>query len=409
MPIYNYSAIKNGKDIINGRIEAASPREARDLIKALKLIPTKIYIEEYQKSADEAKKPSVQKIRIKKLKMREKIDFTNTLKILIRTGVPIIEGLIFIENNVDTKNIQQLSKALRKQIIAGSSFSDTVGSYPEVFDRVYTGLVSAGEASGELDLTLERMSELLAKQDNIKNKVVGTLIYPAFVIVLAMLVVTVMLTFVFPAFRDMYANMGKKLPWITQACMDAGIFMKTYWFVIPIGFGGFFYSNYFIMKWPPSRRKIDEFILKVPVFSSFVKLAALSNFIAVMNVAYEASIPIVDCIYLSNLTVHNYPLRDALKNVATKVQQGTHLSAALKTSKLIPPILLFMISTGEQSGRLGEMLQHASRYIDEELERTIDKLTKLIEPFMLIFIGGIILVLALALYMPLFTAYSNMT
>lgn len=407
MPVYNYEALKNGTEVVQGKIEASSVKEARELVRKIDLVPTKIYDQE--KGKDKPKKTVVKKNNLKKLKMREKIDFTNTLKILTQTGVPIIEALLFIETNSASKRVQTMSGELRKQIIGGSTLADTVSRYPHIFDQVFAGLIRAGEESGELDVTLGRMSELLDKQDRLKSKVIGTLTYPAFVVVLAIGVVLVMLMFVFPAFKDMYDNMGAELPWITQMCMNTGTFLKTYWVTIPIGFASAFYGIYYLFKWEKSKRAIDEFVLKIPIFHHFVKLSTLSNFISVMHVAYEAGVPIVDCLYLSNLTINNFILRDAIKKAAFRVQHGTQLSTALVSTNLMPKILLFMVSTGEQSGKLGEMLKQAGDYIDVELERVIDNLTKLIEPAMLVVIGAIVLVLALALYLPLFQSYANIS
>ncbi|MFA6989454.1 MAG: type II secretion system F family protein [Candidatus Gastranaerophilaceae bacterium] len=411
MPIYNYVALKDGKEIVKGKIEALSSKEARSLISKMGLIPTRIF-DSSQKSQEELTRlqqiDERKKVRFKKLSMREKIDFTKTMQILTKTGVPIIEALMFLEANTTSKKIQIIAQEIRKQIIAGNTFAETMNKFPQIFDYVYTGLVKAGEESGELDVTLERLSVLLDKQDKLKSKVVGTLIYPAFVIVLAICVILIMLIFVFPPFKEMYDGMGAKLPLITQICMDAGIFLNQYWYIIPVGFGGIFYGINFLFQWPVSKRKIDEICLEIPLFKNFVKYSSLSNFVSVMQVAYDAGVPIIDCLYLSNLTIHNFVLKDAVKTAAQKVQQGTHLSMALKSTNVMPGIILFMVSTGEQSGKLGEMLGQASEFIDIELQRIIDSLTKLVEPAMLIIIGCIVLVLALALYLPLFQSYANM-
>lgn len=412
MPIYNYVALKDGKEIVKGKIDALTSKEARSLISKMGLIPTRIF-DSSQRSQEELAKlqqaDDRKKVRLKKLSMRERIDFTKTMQILTKTGVPIIEALMFIEANSGSKKIQDVSQEIRKQIIAGNTFADTINKFPQIFDSVYTGLVRAGEESGELDITLDRICTLLDKQDKLKSKVVGTLIYPVFVINLAICVVLIMLIFVFPPFKEMYDSMGAKLPAITQMCMDTGIFLKQYWYIIPVGFGAAFYGIIFLFQWPVSKRKIDEFCLKIPLFKNFVKYSSLSNFVSVMQVSYEAGVPIVDCLYLSNLTIHNFVLNDAVKSVAQKVQQGTYLSMALKATNVMPGIILFMVSTGEQSGKLGEMLGQAAEFIDVELQRIIDSLTKLIEPAMLILIGAIVLVLALALYLPLFQSYSHIS
>jgi type IV pilus assembly protein PilC len=411
MSVYSYIALKDGKEIVKGKIEAESIREARTIITKMNLLPTKI-IDSNQKTHDEISSEQQadarKKIRLQKLGMRDKIDFTKTMQILTQTGVPIIEALVFIEGNAASKKVQMLAQELRIQIIAGSTFSDTVAKYPQIFDYIYSGLVRAGEDAGELDITLERICELLDKGDKLKSKIIGTLMYPAFVIVLAVFIILVMLIFVFPTFKEMYDGMGAKLPFITQACMDTGTFLKAYWYIIPIAFGAIYYGTVFLFQWPVSKRKIDDFALKLPLVKNFIKYASLSNFVSVMRVAYEAGVPIVDCLYLSNMTIDNLILKDAVMLAAQKVQQGTHLSVALKSTNVMPNIISFMVSTGEQSGKLGEMLHQASVFIDIELDRVVDALTKMVEPIMLLVIGGIVLVLALALYLPLFQSYANM-
>ena len=267
------------------------------------------------------------------------------------------------------------------------------------------GLVKAGEDSGELDKTLTRMLELLKKQDDVKSKVIGALVYPIFVILLACVVVTVMLVFVFPAFKDMFDNLGRELPMMTQICMSLGLFIRKFWFV-PIVFIVFLVlAVKHILANDVTKRPVDRFFLEVPLLSDLLKYANYSNFLAVLQVAYEAGIPIVDCLYLANMTLDNLVLKDAILAATAKVQQGVHLSVALRASNQIPNMMTFMIATGEQSGRLGELLHHCTTFIDQRLDGIIDKFTKLVEPAMLIFIGAIVLFLALSLYMPLFAAY----
>jgi len=205
----------------------------------------------------------------------------------------------------------------------------------------------------------------------------------------------------------MFTAQGKQMPWITATLMSIGVFLKTYWFLIPIIFGTVIFGTTFLLNWEPSKRVIDKYVLKVPLFNDLIKFSNFSNFIAVMQVAYDAGIPIVNCLYLANLTLTNFTLREKISAATNNVQQGQHLSVALKSTLVIPKMILFMIGTGEQSGRLGEMLSQATLYIDKKLEAIISTMTKAVEPIMLIVIGSIVLVLALALYLPLFQSYSS--
>ena len=283
--------------------------------------------------------------------------------------------------------------------------SDTISKYPNLFGHVYIGLAKAGEDSGEIDKTFERLIELLKKQGDIKGKVVSALTYPAFVVLLAIAVVLVMLMFVFPAFKDMFDQQGKELPAITQFCIDAGEFLKDKWMCIPLGAIAIVGTFMYLLRWEPSRRKMDELLLKIPLISDLVKAAAFSNFLTVLQIAYDAGIPIIECLYLSKTTLSNYVMNEAIKISIKKMQAGAHLSESLKAANLFPKMILFMVSTGEQSGRLGELMEQSVKQIDQDLDNIIDTLGKLIEPIMLIFIGVIVCFLALSLYLPLFQSY----
>lgn len=407
MTIYNYVALKDNKTVVNGKIEGDNLREARENVRKLGFIPTKIF-EDSRDSSDNNNNNTVniKAKKIQNLSLQERVDFTSTFQILAQSGIPVIEALVFIETDATKPKLRLVAKEIRRQIMAGSTFADTVARYPDVFGQIYIGLVKAGEDSGELEKTMERLLELLKKEMNIRSKVSGTLFYPAFVVLLAMFVVTVMLVFVFPAFKGMFENQGAQLPWITATLMSLGEFLKKYWMLIPIIFGTVISGTMFLLRWEKSRRVIDNIALKIPLIKDLISYGNFANFVAVMQVAYDAGVPIVDCLYLSLLTLTNYTLRAKISTATNNVREGQHLSVALKATQAIPKMILFMISTGEQSGRLGDMLTQATVFIDKKLDTIIDTMTKLVEPIMLLVIGSIVLILALALYLPLFQSYT---
>ncbi len=404
MPTYVYTALKDNSVSVSGRIEAADASEARKKIREMNLIPTSVLDSE---ASAPKKTIGLGMGKVTSLSLKEKIDFTQTLEILTSTGIPIIEALLFIEQNSDSSRVRSITHEFRKQIIGGTTLGETLEKYRQIFGRVYIGLVKAGEDSGELDKTLGRMLELLKKQDATKGKVIGALIYPGVVVLLAIVAVLVMLIVVFPAFEEMFNNLGKELPPITRACMDAGTFMKEQWVVCVFVVAVLAFTLPWLYQNPLVRRQIDKFVLKIPFLSKMLKYSNFSNFIAVLQVSYEAGIPIVDCLFLANLTMDNYLLKMTILDAAQKVQQGIHLSTALKNVHQVPTMMTFMIATGEQSGRLGDALYHCVSYIDKELDAAIDAFTKLIEPALMVGIGVIVGVLGLALYLPLFQAYQT--
>ena len=405
MAIYNYEALKDGKEIVKGKVEAEDVQEAKDNVRKLGFMPTKIYEERMGKDAKEDAAATTKTGQMKTMGLSDKIEFTSTLQILAASGIPMIESLLFIEQDAAKLKIRLVARELRTQIMAGSTFADTIAKYPAQFGQIYIGLCKAGEDAGELEKTLDRLLEILGKQQAIKSKVIGTLMYPAFVICLAVLIVLVMLMFVFPVFDDMFKSMGKELPLITATLMEIGKKLKEFWYLVPLLLGSVVYGIIYLFNWPPSRKKIDKFSLEIPLLRDLVQFSNFANFVAVMQVAYDAGVPIVECLHLAVLTLTNYTLKDKVESATELVQQGQHLSVALRSTEAVPKMILFMIATGEQSGRLGEMLLQATRYIDKKLDDIVDTMTKMIEPLMLIVIGSIVLTLALALYLPLFGSY----
>ncbi|MCD8025219.1 MAG: type II secretion system F family protein [Candidatus Gastranaerophilales bacterium] len=406
MAKYNYRASKKNI-IIRGQIEAKNASEAQSAVRKMGLTPIKI-TQDQESALKEKKKITIPKKGLPELSLNDKINFTQTLQILTATGIPIIATLAFMEENAERKKVQIACNVIKTQIIAGATLADTMEKNQKIFGRVYAGLTRAGEDSGELDVTLDRMLTLFKKQASIKSRVIGALVYPVFVVVLAVLVVVVMLAFVFPAFESMFDSLGGKLPKITQMCIDAGHFICDYWWILIIATVVIIYLTIVIFKNEVTRRIIDRIVLKIPLLNSLMRYANYANFLAVLQVSYDAGIPIVNSLYLANLTIENSVLKDGISQAATTVQQGTGLSEALRMTGQIPNMILFMVATGEQSGRLGDMLAHCVTYIDKKLDDIIDTFTKLVEPFMLIVIGGIVLVLALALYMPLFGLYTQL-
>ena len=397
MPIFSYQALKAGKEIVKGEVNASNMKDAREVIRKMGYVPTKIteYVDTKTKKGQD----------IAALSLNDKIDFISTLQILLTSGIPAVESLMFMEQEASKRRIRELSRILKTQIMAGSTFADTLARYPSAFGYIFIGLVKAGEEAGELEKTLGRIRDLLTKQANIKSKVIGTLMYPVFVICLATVISLVMLMFVFPAFKEMFAQQEKALPLITQMMINAGDFLKEYWFTIPIFLIVFIFSAYTSYNWRPTREFIDKTILKIPLLNNLVMYSNYSNFMSVLSVSYDAGIPVVDCLQLGVVTLTNTILSRKISNAITKVSQGLQVSQALKATKVMPKMLLFMIATGEQSGRLGDMLEKAVNFLDKTLDGIIDTITKMIEPAMLLIIGSIVLVMALALYLPLFQSY----
>lgn len=411
MVFFDYEALKDGKERVRGRLDAISDKEAREILRKQDLVPLRLSevgsVQTIDKIRADAKKKKPKKTSVKSLSLRETIDFTNMLYTLSKAGIPLVESLYFLETTSESKKIQTLAIEVRRNVLAGYSLSDALSKFPSVFDDLYIGLVKAGEESGELEETLRRISYLLDKRDKLNSKIISTLAYPVFVMLLAFVVALLLLTFVFPAFKGMYDSMNTELPLITQILMAIGVYLKGNMFMIPVIIFAVVGSVYYLCTWRVTRRFFDGLSLRTPVLEKFVKYTTIANFIVVMKVAFEAGINMVDSLIFANLTVKNIYLRELLKKVVTEVQHGKSLSASLRATNAMPGIVMCMISTGEESGSLSEMLDQSSEYIDTQIDRIVDLMSKMVEPILFVIIGGIVLVLGLSLYLPLFQTYAN--
>lgn len=405
MPSYEFTGLDKQQKMQRGVVNAESLQDAKGKIKKLGL--SHIQVREDKTAFKTENTATVAVDTSINLPLKQKTDFILTLRTLVKTGVPIIEALIFLENNADTEKVRKLSNSLRQLVLKGSTFSEAANKFTNCFDNISRGLIKAGEESGEMDMTLDRLVFLMKKQAALKKKVIGVMTYPCIVIFLAFCVIMIMLIVVFPSFKDLYSNLGAELPVPTKICMGAGDFMRENWLATILGFVGGTFGLIYIFKWEKTKRIIDRYILEIPVIEKFVKFVELSNFISVLLVVYEAGIPLVDCFYMGNLTIKNYTMNEAVKKATYQIQQGTQVSTAMKSTKVFPNMVLFMISTGEQSGNLEEMLKQVGEYIDKTLEEIIDLLTSLMEPLLMVVIGGIVLFLALALYLPMFQTYAH--
>ena len=401
MAKYKYNALKSNNNIINGEIEASNPREAREKIRELGFLPTKIYLEQSQESQQYSdlirEEINYSQINVSHLSLQEKIMFTSELEVLLSSGIPIVEALQSIANNTPKIKIKTVCEKIKDGILSGMTFAQALESfYGRVFGPVYTGLVKTGENAGELETTLDRMLLLLRKQDSIKGKIINASIYPAILIMLGLLIL--FSKFVFPAFMGVFAFNGAELPFLASMLVGLCSFVEHFWWLLIIGVcaacgavSSLFKNYQFKSRW-------DDFILKIPVVSDFIKYINLSNFLTVLHISYDAGLPIMSGLELSNETVGNHTIKGKISNSISIVKRGKSLTEAFQTTDAIPHALLTMIATGEKSGTLGKMLHDAAEVIDKKVDMALEAMTKMFEPTVIVIMGGVVLFVAVAFY-----------
>lgn len=400
MAKYKYKALQNNTQIVEGEVEAQSLREARELIRKLGFIPTKVYTEDAPQTQVQIvtkQEKNTAKVQIKHLSLAQKINFTSQLETLLSAGIPILEALQTIENNSPDAKLKTISLNLRIGIISGLTFAQALNSlYGQVFGPVYSGLVKTGEDAGELEATLQRMLVMLRKQDAIKGKIINASIYPGVLLTMMTGLLILFAKFVFPRFAGVMAFNGADLPILAQSIMGFFNFIDNFWWLVLMIIGAVCYVLVNMFKNPQIKSKWDEFILKIPVVSDFITYINLSNFMTVMHISYDAGVPIMSGLELANKTVGNYTIKSKIFNSVNLVRAGKTLSEAFQRTLVIPQELVSMISAGEKSGTLGKMFHDCANVIDKKVDMALEALTKLFEPAVILIMGGAVLFIALA-------------
>jgi general secretion pathway protein F len=413
MATFQYQAVKmTTKMKVQGTINAESERHARELLREQELYPTALKPLKVLGRKKKEKSQSPIELWIKEktsnVGLAEQISFTQNLEMMVRAGIPITEALLYMESYMDNPKFKRLLNTLRLDILSGFSFSRALEKHSRIFNDVYVSIIQAGESSGELESVLKRLAEMLNAQGELQKKIIAALVYPIMVIVIVCLVLAVMFIFVIPTFNDMYAKMGVKLPLITQIMVWISDFIRHFWYItIAILVGAFFGIKKFV-KTEFGRYLVDSTTLKLPVVSPLVIAISLSHFVSTLHVSFSAGLPITDCIIMACKTITHTIIRAAFDEVNLKVQAGQRLAQALIETDLIPPMVIIMISTGEKSGSLEEMLIHSLKFLEVEVNQRVEVLMAMMEPVLLIVLGGVTGAMALSIYLPLFGMYDHL-
>ena len=398
MPIFKYTALKNNREFVDGVVEALDYREARNKIVNLGFTPTKVYSEDF---IDDNVYKDIEPSQgdVKRLSLSQKISFTSELQTLLSSNIPILEALRVIEEHSPDKKICKICNTLSIGIKSGLTFAQSMDKYySKVFGPVYIGLVKTGEDSGELDVTLDRMLLMFRKQDSIKGKIVNASIYPCILIVMMLGLLILFAKFVFPAFAGAMAFNGAELPLMAKTLMGTMDFVNQFWWLLILGIGAFFGAFTSLLSNPKAKSKIDNFVLKIPALSDFIQYINLSNFMTVLQISYDAGLPIMSGMELANKTVGNFNIKSKIYNAINYLRGGKTLTEAFERSQAIPPVFMSAISAGEKSGTLGKMLKDVASTIDKKVDMTLEALTRLFEPTVIVIMGGAVLFVAVAFY-----------
>ncbi|MFN8615406.1 MAG: type II secretion system F family protein [Vampirovibrionales bacterium] len=408
MPIYHYHAIDaNTRRAIEGNIEALDHRQAKELIRNQGHIPTEVLERREQVTVEAFLKTIPLLGNLNQPGDRDLLIFTEQLSTLLDSGVPLIDGLNLIENQTTHEGFKQVVHSVRTDIMTGDTFSNAIARHPHVFNNLYVNLMKAGEASGQLAEISGRLAQLINAQMDLKSRIRGAMLMPAITAIIITLVTAVVIVFLVPQFEPIFKQSGHELPFITQLLIMASKALSGFWWLILLTIGGFvMWFNVFRLS-PAGRPIVDQWSLSLPLLGNLILKSATSGFIQTLATLQAAGVALTDSLMVASGTVDNSILQEHLKHARDKIMEGSPLFKPLEETNAFPPMVVKMISIGEETGNLDYMLTKAARVLDREVDEAVKALTEMIQPAMTVIIGIILTFILIGLYLPIFQLSQN--
>ncbi len=329
--------------------------------------------------------------------------FTRQFSVMLDAGLPLVQCLEILGEQQEHRKFREIIQKVRSDVETGSSLAEAMRKQPAAFDDLYVNMVAAGESGGILDVILQRLSTYMEKAVKLKGQVKSAMIYPTTVIVIAVFVVWIILWKVIPVFAQLFAGLGGELPFLTQAVVDASNFVGDYsiWIILLLIAGYFALRAY--GKTYRGRRVLDGLLLRVPIIGMLLRKIAVARFCRTLSTLTASGVPILDGLEITAKTAGNAVIEDAVLAVRKSVEEGKTLSGPLQETKIFPAMVVQMINVGEQTGALDQMLSKIADFYEEEVDTAVAGLVKLLEPIMIVVLGGIIGTIVTAMYLPLYT------
>ena len=406
MEAFTYKGISEGK-YVDGEIEALNLDEASHKLKEQKIIITNIVRSSKKKKTEAKEKKKGKGLSLfgkKKAKVEDVLIFSKQFATMVKAGLPILQVLVMLRDQIESPAMKDVIEDIRKSLEGGVTLSKCFEKYPELFDNVYVNLIKAGEASGKLDVFLLKIVESLEKKENIKKKIKSALMYPSIMFTVAITVSAFMLVKVVPVFAKMYDGMGIELPAATATIMAMSDFLRgPGGKILLFGSIGFFFGfKYITSKNEKIKYAWHKQVLKLPIFGDMILKSMLARISLIMGNLSAAGVNLLESLEISKSVSTNVVVLESLENVKKGVFSGDTLTKLFLKDPLFPPTFSQLISVGEQTGQLDEMFGSVAKYYEAEFDTTVDNLSALIEPIMIVFMGIMIGGLMIAMYSPIF-------
>ena len=428
MPKYNYVALDARGNETKGSIEVGSQNEAIGRVKEMGLFPTKIIEADREDKAATKKAKAKAPVRAKAggkkggLNLNIKIPglgggvkpkvlttFTRQLATLVDAGLPLLRGLRVLEKQERSANLKSILAELATSIEGGSTFSEALAQHPKVFNKLFVNMVKAGELGGVLEVVLKRLAEFSEKAQKIKGKVKAALFYPVAVLIVAIGIMILLMTFVVPKFKDVFAGMNITMPGFTLFVLAVSDVIKNNILGTMGGVAVFVVLFLLFIKTKFGRYVWDKFQLIMPVLGPVISKVAISRFTRTLGTLVSSGVPILQALTIVKETAGNVIIANAVGQVHESVKEGETITAPLEASRVFPPMVVSMVDVGEQTGALPEMLLRIADNYDEEVDNAVSAMTSLLEPIMIIFLAVLVGSIVIAMFMPLIAMISNLS
>ena len=395
MPLYLYTGKTKRGRALKGELEASDERIARIQLKRRGIEVTKLK----PKPKDVFENISFMQ---PKVTNKDIVIFTRQFSTMIDAGLPLVQGLNILAEQTENKTFKGILTQVTKDVEGGTTLADALNRHPRVFDSLFVNLVAAGEVGGILDTIFQRLAAYIEKAEKLKSQVKGAMTYPIVVIAIAILVISVIMIFVIPVFEDMFAGFGKALPAPTQIVIAMSDFTKGNWYFI---FGGMFAFVWIFRRYhrtSSGRRNIDSISLKLPIMGELIRKVAIARFTRTLSTMISSGVPILDALEITAKTAGNVIVQEVILDARSSIAEGQTVAEPLSESTIFPGMVTQMISVGESTGALDAMLEKIADFYDDEVDAAVSAMTSMLEPLMILFLGGSVGGLVIAMYLPIF-------
>ena len=398
MAAFEYTALDPAGRERRGVLEGDTARQVRQLLREQQLLPVTV-AEVAQK---EAKRSTARFTLRRGISASDLALLTRQLATLSRAGIPLVEALLAVSQQTETPRIQAIVSGVRARVLEGRTLADGLAAFPQAFPEIYRATVSAGEQSGRLDGVLERLADYTENRQALQSRVRNALVYPILLSVVSLAIVSLLLGYVVPEVVNVFKAGKQQLPLLTRGLIAISDAFRAWWWLIFSVAGGAFYAFRRWLRQPAARRRWDRMMLELPLLGRVVRGVNAAGFARTLSILTASAVPVLDALRISGEVVSNLPMRDAVAEAAAKVREGAPIARSLAASKLFPPMLIHLISSGETSGELEAMLERAAGNQEREMDGIVNTAVNILGPVMILVMGGFVLLIVLALLLPIF-------